>query len=484
MRAPESPFDHQSSPPPSVARAFPGDQVHVWRARLDQPTASREELAQTLSPDEIARAERFLLDLDRNRFVAGRGILRRILSRYLELGPERLRFSYSATGKPTLGGELAGSPIRFNLAHSGDLAVYAVAADREIGVDLERVRDLSDAEQIARRHFAAEEQAALRALPPDRHTEGFFNCWTRKEAYLKATGAGLATPLSSFRVELRPDVPAQLLRVDADPAEGARWKLFSFNPLPDYVAALCVEGPDWRCVHHLYPDASTSTEQPTSIDQPRHAPATPFSVLRLGYNDSAMSELRILRMDRDDENKILRQKSKRVPNVDARLQRLIDDMVETMHAHNGVGLAAPQVGTLLRLTVIQVPDEYEDPEFGKDPHAGKLFVLINPEIVKLEGGEYEPEEGCLSLPGYWANIKRFKKATVKARDRNFKEYRIKAQGLFAQALQHEIDHLNGVLFIDHLDSLDKLYKVEDNPRRRRRRDDDEDAAPETTPPAA
>jgi peptide deformylase len=144
---------------------------------------------------------------------------------------------------------------------------------------------------------------------------------------------------------------------------------------------------------------------------------------------------------------VLRQKSKRVKTIDDSIKRLVADMIETLHAAPGrAGLAAPQVGIPLRLVVIGIPEE-ED------------IVLINPEIVK-KTGERLVTEGCLSIPGYFGEIKRAESVRVKARDRNGKEIRIKADELLAQALEHEIDHLNGVLYIDHLESRDKLFKVE------------------------
>ena len=144
---------------------------------------------------------------------------------------------------------------------------------------------------------------------------------------------------------------------------------------------------------------------------------------------------------------MLRQKSKRVRVIDGSVKRLIDDMIETMHAVPGrAGLAAPQVGVPLRVIVIGVPDE-ED------------IVLINPEIVRRKGERWL-EEGCLSIPGYVGQIKRSESVTAKGRDRNGKEKRIKADGLLAQALEHEIDHLNGVLYIHHLESTEKLHKIE------------------------
>ncbi len=148
-------------------------------------------------------------------------------------------------------------------------------------------------------------------------------------------------------------------------------------------------------------------------------------------------------------NTILRQKAKRVRIIDDSVQRLIDDMVETMHYYAGLGLAAPQVGVSRQVMVIQMPGE-------------ELIVLINPEVVK-RSGEYIVEEGCLSVPGYRGEIKRSLAVTVKGRNRQGKNIRLKAEGLLAQALQHEIDHLNGMLYIDHLESQDRLHRIEPAP---------------------
>ena len=145
-------------------------------------------------------------------------------------------------------------------------------------------------------------------------------------------------------------------------------------------------------------------------------------------------------------NPVLRRKAKRVSTIDGSIQRLINDMIETMHQINGVGLAAPQVGVPLRVVVLQMPEE-------------EPIALINPQMVK-RSGEREVTEGCLSIPGYAGELKRSLSVTVKGLDRKGKEVRIKATGLLAQALEHELDHLNGVLYIDHLESEDKLYGVE------------------------
>lgn len=148
------------------------------------------------------------------------------------------------------------------------------------------------------------------------------------------------------------------------------------------------------------------------------------------------------------DNPVLHRKAKRVRTIDDSIQKLIDDMVDTMRDTGGVGLAAPQVGIPLQVVVIEIP--------GED-----VITLINPELVK-SSGEHEMVEGCLSLPGYRGEVKRCEAVTVKGRDRSGKAIRIKADGLLAHVLQHEIDHVNGVVYIDHLESMDKLYKAEPN----------------------
>ena len=145
-------------------------------------------------------------------------------------------------------------------------------------------------------------------------------------------------------------------------------------------------------------------------------------------------------------DRVLRQKAKRVPSIDYSIQRLIDNMIDTMHHDSGVGLAAPQVGISLRVIVVQIT--------GEEP-----TVLINPEIVK-HTGEQEVTEGCLSVPGYYGEMKRSSEVIVKGKDRKGKMVRIRATGLMAEALEHEIDHLNGILYIDHIESPEKLHKIQ------------------------
>ncbi len=155
---------------------------------------------------------------------------------------------------------------------------------------------------------------------------------------------------------------------------------------------------------------------------------------------------------------VLRQKAKKVKDFGPSLQSLINDLVDTMREAPGLGLAAPQVGVSLRVAVIELPEPEEDDE-NPDPYSGKLIVICNPEIVKTWGDE-EGQEGCLSLPDYVGEVKRAARVVVKAQDERGKPIRLRAEGLMARVLQHEIDHLNGNLFVDRLESLDKLFRVE------------------------
>jgi 4'-phosphopantetheinyl transferase len=213
-------------------------QLHVFRADLDRAEPVLGRLESWLSEDEIARADRFALPKVRKRFVAGRGLLRVVLARYLETDPSTLAFCYGPQGKPALEGPR--QPLSFNLSHSAHMVVCAVSRSGELGIDVEHVRPAVDSEAIARRFFSPRETAALLALPPAARPEAFFACWTRKEAYLKAKGGGLTIPLASFDVSLAPGEPVALLRA-ADPDETRRWALHALAPAKDFVAALAVD---------------------------------------------------------------------------------------------------------------------------------------------------------------------------------------------------------------------------------------------------
>ena len=229
-----------------VGASLSASDVHVWRCQLDQPSRRVEQLAQILSADERERANRFRFERDRTRFVVARGTLRSILGRYLDREPAHLQLAYGLHGKPCLRDEPNQANIHFNLAHSHQLAVYAFAQGREVGIDVEYVRPLPRLQQIAASVFSDREVAVLFSLPPSQQLEAVYLCWTSKEAYVKAKGLGVTLFLAQFDVSLVPGEPPRLLHVEGRPEDTIRWSFRWLEPAPGYVAALAVEGRDWR----------------------------------------------------------------------------------------------------------------------------------------------------------------------------------------------------------------------------------------------
>jgi 4'-phosphopantetheinyl transferase len=205
-------------------------------------SAALQWLEGTLAEDERLRAGRFIFERDRNSFVAARGILRDLLGGYIGCRPETIAFVYGPRGKPALANQSQSpSPLSFNLSHAHGLALIGIGREREIGVDVELIRPEFAGEEIAKRYFSPKEIDELGKLPAELRADGFFLCWTRKEAYIKAKGDGLHIPLESFDVSLTPGLPARL-----NSADQARWSLRSLAPEPDYAAAMVAEGYDWQ----------------------------------------------------------------------------------------------------------------------------------------------------------------------------------------------------------------------------------------------
>lgn len=213
----------------------------IVATRLDVAPEVVRAATALLSDSERQRASRFSFDRDRRRFIVARATLRRLLAARLDVRPETIELVYGPHGKPALGGHFADSGLRFNVSHCDDLAVYAFSYRREIGVDVEAVHWLPDAEEIAARFFSARENEVYRALDPLDRPLGFFNCWTRKEAFIKALGDGLDHPLDCFDVSLAPDEPAKILRVENTTGERCGWSMESFIPMPGFVAAVVTE---------------------------------------------------------------------------------------------------------------------------------------------------------------------------------------------------------------------------------------------------
>jgi 4'-phosphopantetheinyl transferase len=201
-----------------------------------EPDAVRAS-ARLLSLEERRRADRYLFARDRNMFIAGRAMLRELLGKRLDADPASLRLAHGRHGKPSV----ADSDLHFNMSRSQDLAVFAFAAGREIGVDVETIRFMCDADDIVARFFSRFENEEYRHLDPHEKPEGFFNCWTRKEAFVKAAGDGLSRSLDTFDVTLKPGAPARIVRLEETSGDGG-WTIESFTPAPGFVAAVVTQG--------------------------------------------------------------------------------------------------------------------------------------------------------------------------------------------------------------------------------------------------
>jgi 4'-phosphopantetheinyl transferase len=219
-------------------KCAPGE-VHVWRIDLDCAARAAAALKVTLSLEEEQRASRFRSIELRERWMAARGALRHILASYAQSEPGTLVFREGPHGKPVL--TCAAEDIPFNLSHTGGLALVAVAGIGRVGIDAEIVRSEIEVEDLSRRFFAPAEAAQILALSPDARVAAFLNCWTRKEAFVKALGGGLSVPLDSFQVSVRSDEPARLLWVDGE--ESDRWSMWDVSE-PGVAAALVLEGHD------------------------------------------------------------------------------------------------------------------------------------------------------------------------------------------------------------------------------------------------
>jgi 4'-phosphopantetheinyl transferase len=219
------------------------DHVDVWATALDRGPAAIERLRAALDEAERARAARFHFERDARRFVVARAVLRDVLSAYLGVPPTDVRFVYGARDKPALAPPLAASGLRFNVSHAGEIALYAVGLRRQIGVDVEQVRALDDLAALAERNFSRAERAALFALPPEQRPVAFFACWTRKEAYVKALGDGLAHPLDAFTVAFAPASPARIVDIAGDTRAASQWTLAALDVAPGHEAAVAIDAP-------------------------------------------------------------------------------------------------------------------------------------------------------------------------------------------------------------------------------------------------
>jgi 4'-phosphopantetheinyl transferase len=222
------------------------NEVHVWRAFLNQTRLQREKLLKFLSADELARAAKFHFESDRNRYILARGILRTILGHYLSKSPDLLHFEYTSHGKPKLSTNAGYDALDFNLTHSGEFAMYAIAKRRNIGIDIEKIRSDIAIAQIADKFFSPPEISFLQGIDKDKLPDVFFQLWTRKEAFIKATGNGFSLPIEHVDVSLTSERILSPIILSGNYKENAHWYVQDLFPGKGYTAAMVVEGSDWE----------------------------------------------------------------------------------------------------------------------------------------------------------------------------------------------------------------------------------------------
>jgi 4'-phosphopantetheinyl transferase len=217
----------------------------VW---LGASAAANRKFLSLLSPEEVQRSRRFSTEALTTSYVTSHGVLRTLLSRYLKLDAHKLEFAFGPAGKPALMGDFK---LRFNMSHSGGLAVYAFASSLSVGIDIEEIRKVSDAENIAKHHFCSEETNELLSITDEKQrTEAFFRCWTRKESYIKAVGDGLSSALNRFQVTLLPGVPPSLIHIENSKLAASGWTLRHIEPAAGYVGAVAYQSRDHRFEMH------------------------------------------------------------------------------------------------------------------------------------------------------------------------------------------------------------------------------------------
>jgi 4'-phosphopantetheinyl transferase len=215
------------------------EEAHIWRADLKANECFQSSFLKLLSPDEKNRAQKFRFAKDNRNFIIARGILRSLIGKYLEINPAEISFQYSEFGKP---GIADNNTLQFNISHSQNMALFAFTTKFNVGVDVEFVNPDIEVKDIAAKFFSTNEIMNLLALPEKQQALGFFNCWTRKEAFIKAVGEGLSFPLDKFEVSLEPNKPAKLLATDWQPDDVSKWSIYSMSPGENFVGSLAIEG--------------------------------------------------------------------------------------------------------------------------------------------------------------------------------------------------------------------------------------------------
>lgn len=223
---------------PPLTVKLKADEVHLWVTDLDLPPKTVESLTSFLNPQEIQKANRFRFPHHRHRYIVARSALRIILGRYLHLHPSEIEFNYSAKGKPSLANPKT-QDLQFNMSHSETIALYGITSDCPIGVDIEHLRPMKDAIQLAQRFFCPSEYETIKRLTAENIENAFFKAWTAKEAFLKATGEGLGGGLDQIEIELNSE-PIRFVSIAGEVNNIMNWSLVSVMPAESYLGAVVV----------------------------------------------------------------------------------------------------------------------------------------------------------------------------------------------------------------------------------------------------
>jgi 4'-phosphopantetheinyl transferase len=243
--------------PETLPELNPGD-IHVWRLSLRSPDGNFQPFTETLDASERERGSRFLFEKHRERFVVGRAHVRELLAKYVGCEPNEFEYAYDNLGKPRFKDDSLSQRIQFNFSNSADLGLLAVTLQTELGVDLEKIRPMSDMMGMAKRYFADSETEQLFRLPESQRPDAFFRCWTRKEAYLKAVGKGLTFPLRDVEVTLLADDPCMIRNINSEADDANRWSLVHIPPCVGYHGALAIQLRELNSVAHLHHSSPTS----------------------------------------------------------------------------------------------------------------------------------------------------------------------------------------------------------------------------------
>ena len=241
---PRRPTQNQPEQYLSVLRSQPltATDLHIWCASLEGSLDERSHFLSMLSPTEKARADRFYFERDRSRYIFGRGILRTLLGGYLGMEEHKINITYDQDGKPAVESSFRDKTLQFNLSHSNVWAVYIFGLDRLVGIDIEHIRPLQDADDFAERFYSPRERELINSLSGDKKWDAFYKLWTCKEAFLKAKGTGLTVPINHAEISLSADGSARLVFVAGHSKPAALWRIETFHPVLDYQAAIAVEG--------------------------------------------------------------------------------------------------------------------------------------------------------------------------------------------------------------------------------------------------